>query len=52
MIYNVYYDGELLQKGISPESVAELIQSYADAYFEDPASSLDPMLIKLEEVFN
>ena len=51
MLYNVSYEGKLLQKSISPESAAELMQLYADAYFEDPAASLDPMLIKLEEVF-
>ena len=52
MLYNVYYGEKLLQKGISPEDAADLMQSYADAYYEDPESSLDPMLIKLEEVFD
>ena len=51
MLYNIYYEGKLLQKSISPESAAELMQLYADAYYEDPAASLDPMLIKLDPVF-
>jgi hypothetical protein len=51
MLYNIYYEGKLLQKSISPESAAELMQLYADAYYEDPAASLDPMNIKLEQVF-
>ena len=51
MLYNIYYEGVLLQKGISTESSAELMQLYADAYYEDPAASLDPMNIKLEQVF-
>jgi hypothetical protein len=51
MLYNIYYEGVLLQKGIPPESAAELMQLYADAYYEDPAASLDPMNIKLEQVF-
>ena len=51
MLYNVYYEGKLLQKSISPESAAELMQLYADAYFEDPEATLDPTHIKLEEVF-
>jgi len=51
MLYNVYYKGELLQERISPESAAELMQLYADAYFENPEATLDPTHIKLEEVF-
>lgn len=52
MLYSVYYKGELLQERISPESAAELMQLYADAYYEDPETALDPIHIKLEEVFN
>jgi len=51
MLYNVYYGEKLLQERISPESAAELMQLYADAYYEDPAASLDPTLIKLDPLF-
>ena len=52
MRYNVYYKGDLLQEGISPEDAAELIQLYADAFYEDSELALDPTHLKLEEVFD
>jgi hypothetical protein len=47
--YNVLYDGRIIHREQTFEDAADIIQEYADQFFEGD-ESINPNLIELEEI--